>query len=92
MIVPAPADLAASNETNSGFDLDWTADAQATDYLIEVALDSAFTQHVVYQTVQTNTHTVTGLNADTEYFARVATLRGYMFSPPCAAVTVQTLP
>lgn len=90
IVVPAPTGLASSNVADTTFDLDWDADAEATDYLVEVATDAGFTEHVVYRTVQTNSDSITGMTAETAYHARVTTLRGYMFSPPCAAITVTT--
>ncbi|WP_290696553.1 reprolysin-like metallopeptidase [Lacinutrix sp.] len=65
----SPAD--AATDVSSNGDLVWNADANAQDYLIEVASDSGFATIVESATVQTASYTTTTLATNTEYFWRV---------------------
>ncbi len=51
--------------------LNWTADVNSEDYLVEIATDSGFTNIVDSATIQTISFTNTMLGASTQYFWRV---------------------
>ena len=51
--------------------LTWNADANAQDYLVEVASDAGFATIIESATVQTESYTTTALAANTQYFWRV---------------------
>ena len=65
----APADGAI--DVPDDVTLTWDADANAQDYLVEIASDNAFTNIVESATVQTNAYGATALAANTQYYWRV---------------------
>ncbi|GAA4318724.1 immunoglobulin domain-containing protein [Flaviaesturariibacter amylovorans] len=84
--------------TNSGateFALSWTAPtggaAGVLSYTLEVATDNAFTNIVSTQTVSTTTATVTGLNANSQYFYRLRASNGVCASANTAVASTSTL-
>lgn len=75
VLVPAaPATPTFASVTSSGFNVNWVAVSGATSYRLDVATDSNFTALVAgYSdlTVATTSQAVTGLGANTQYYARV---------------------
>ncbi len=65
----SPSNNAFVQATN--INLNWTADSAATQYVVQVALDQDFTTIISNQTVTTNSFTISGLIALTNYFWRV---------------------
>ena len=51
--------------------LTWTANASATSYDVQVATDAAFTNIIRSATVSTNSYSVSGLTAASDYYWRV---------------------
>nr|MBP7829591.1 hypothetical protein [Kiritimatiellia bacterium] len=72
---PAPESQAATGVTASGFAANWSASAGATNYLLDVSMNSSFTNCVSgYQDLPVGnalTKPVTGLSAGTMYYYRV---------------------
>ncbi len=62
-----------NNETGIGFspDFTWSADANASQYTIEIATDFAFTNIISSAITSTNAYTASGLNQATLYYWRV---------------------
>lgn len=69
MALTSPANLAYAQATN--VTLNWTADASASSYIVQVATDEDFTTTINNQTVATNSFNLSGLNQLTNYFWRV---------------------
>ena len=65
----APADGAV--DVAADVTLTWDADANAQDYLVEIATDNTFATIVESSTVQTNAYMATALAANTQYYWRV---------------------
>ncbi len=63
----------ANNATGIGFspDFNWSADANASQYTIEIATDSGFTNIITTALTTTNAYTASGLNEATIYYWRV---------------------
>ncbi|WP_284652352.1 reprolysin-like metallopeptidase [Flavobacterium terrisoli] len=63
----------ANNAVGIGFspDFAWSADANASQYTIEIATDSAFTNIVATALTMTNAYTASGLSEATIYYWRV---------------------
>jgi hypothetical protein len=73
-LTDAPATPIFSSITTTGFTVDWTATSGASSYKLDVSTASNFASFVIgYQdlTVNTNSHAVTGLTANTLYYARI---------------------
>jgi len=70
--------------------LTWNADANAEDYLIEIASDVGFTTIIESATVQTATYTTTALNANTQYFWRVTAANQCVTSNPSSTNSFTT--
>ncbi len=69
-----PVTPSVSNQTTTGFDLSWSAAANATSYKLDIATDALFASMVSgYNdlTVAGLSQAVTGLTAGTTYYARV---------------------
>ncbi len=88
--VAAPVMAAASAISSSGATLSWSAVTDATDYVLEVALNSGFGTYQEYRVGSSGV--VTGLAAATSYWARVSALRGPFQSVPSNVVTFTTSP
>jgi flagellar hook assembly protein FlgD len=70
----APANINISSITTSGFTVNWSVSANASNYELDVATDSAFTSIVPgYNDLTVNgvSQAVTGLDDNTIYYARV---------------------
>ena len=65
----SPANLAGSQATS--LTISWVADANATNYDVEVATDAAFASIVATGTATSNSYAITGLSNQTDYFWRV---------------------
>lgn len=75
LTIPAtPTITASTNITATSFTANWSASQSATEYLVDVASDQAFTQFVPNfsgRSVSTNSVMVTGLTGGTSYFIRI---------------------
>ena len=74
-IPAAPAEQAASNITNSGFDANWTSSTGATGYRLDVSSASDFSSFLTgYNNLDVSnvtTYSVTGLVGGTPYYYRI---------------------
>ncbi len=69
----APADAATNVAAQPSFS--WTADANATSYLIEVATDDQFNNIVISETVDTNSYAASmDLQTSTDHYWRVSSI------------------
>lgn len=91
--LPTPT-ASSSNIGGNSFDLSWSTVASATDYVIDVATDAAFTSFVPgYSGLSVglvNTYSITGLTPLVTYYARVRPI-GAGCSVNSTTVTVTTL-
>ncbi|HEX9979536.1 MAG TPA: zinc-dependent metalloprotease family protein [Flavobacterium sp.] len=100
--ITSPANLATGQSTSPI--LTWAADANATQYTVQVATDNAFTNIVSSGTVSTTNYSVSGLAEATNYFWRVLPMNsscGGTYSAPfgfqtgtivCASVSSANIP
>jgi subtilisin-like proprotein convertase family protein len=70
--------------------LEWTADINVVDYLVEVATDSGFTNIVDSATLQTTSFTNTMLGANTQYYWRVTAINQCGSAAPSAVFNFTT--
>ena len=88
----APTGFAVSNVTATGATLTWTPGSNETDWVVEYGTAADFTGATSVN-VSTNPFTLTGLTAETEYYARVKAdcesnwSSTASFRTPCAALT-----
>jgi Fibronectin type III domain. len=90
----APSAQNAANVTSSSFSARWSSVAGATDYQLDVARDSFFTNYV-YQNVSVGnvtSYNVTGLTANTTYYSRVRAYNGCATSSNSSVKSVTTSP
>ncbi len=86
----APVASAATDITETSFTANWSAVSGATEYIIEVASDNAFTSFVLTDETTTTSYTVTGLDAETNYYFRVRATDGTTTSENSNSVTATT--
>ena len=67
--VVSPANNATAQPTS--ITLNWAADANATQYDVQVATDMAFSNILYSATVTTNSYSITGLSEATDYYWRI---------------------
>ncbi len=87
-VLTAPANLAITQ--NTALTLAWDADANATQYDVEVATDDAFTNIISSGTVNTNSYALSGLQEATSYYWRILPKNGSCAGTFSAASTFQT--
>lgn len=77
-------------DVSANVQLVWTSDINASDYLIEVATDSGFTNIVDSATLQTTSYTNTMLNALTQYYWRVTASNQCLMAVPSTVFNFTT--
>ena len=68
-VLSSPANGALAQPTT--LTLEWDANTNATDYLIEVSADANFATVIASEVVSTNSFNISGLSASTTYYWRV---------------------
>jgi hypothetical protein len=94
-LTDAPATPTFSSITTSGFTVDWTATTGASSYRLDVSTASDFTSYVSgYQdlTVNGTSQAVTGLTANTLYYARIRAVNASGTSANSTSGNSATLP
>ena len=92
--LPPPVATAATAIDSTNFTANWNAVTGATNYFIDVATDSAFTNILTgYNnfSVSTTTQLISGLSAATNYFYRVRASNSSSTSPSSNIISVTTL-
>jgi hypothetical protein len=90
----APSTPTFSSVTSSGFTVNWTAVTGAASYRLDIATDSGFTSFVSGysdRTVSAISQAVTGLSANTLYYARVRTVNSGGTSSNSTSANTATL-
>ena len=86
---------AATNIVCSTFTANWTAEANATSYLLDVSLSNTFATFVTgFQNLDvgnTTSFNVTGLTPNTNYYYRVRSKNGCGTGPSSATINAKTL-
>jgi phosphodiesterase/alkaline phosphatase D-like protein len=92
----APSAQNANNVTASSFNARWSSVSGATNYLLDVAIDSSFINYVSgYQNLDVGNVTsfpVTGLSPQTTYYYRLRDYNGCATSPNSSVKSVTTAP
>jgi len=90
----APTALSATNVTTNSFTANWSTVGGATGYLLDVATNNSFTNHVPgYQNRDVgpvNSWNVTGLTRNTFYYYRVRAYNANGTSPSSNVIRVKT--
>lgn len=69
VVLSSPSDAATNVPINNNFG--WSANTNATNYVIEIATDAAFTNIIEAATITTTNYTATSLNLANTYYWRV---------------------
>ena len=77
MTCPRPTNLTASNITGRTATLGWTENGTATNWVLQYATDNSFSENLVQKNVSgTASKDLSGLSAETKYYARVKSVLG----------------
>jgi hypothetical protein len=89
-----PTALAATNVTNNSFTANWSSVSGAIGYRLDVSTKQSFNTYVPgYQDLNvgnSTSYSVTGLNANTNYYYRLRAYNGNGTSPNSNVITVKT--